>query len=36
VARALQPEDVAQACLFVAALPPRGRVPELQLLPSGL
>ena len=36
VAKALQPEDVAQACLFVAALPARARVPELQLLPSGL
>jgi NADP-dependent 3-hydroxy acid dehydrogenase YdfG len=36
VAQALQPEDVAQACLFVATLPPRARVPELQLLPSGL
>ena len=36
VAKALQPEDVAEACLFVASLPPRARVPELQLLPAGL
>jgi NAD(P)-dependent dehydrogenase (short-subunit alcohol dehydrogenase family) len=36
VAKALQPEDTAQACLFVASLPPRARVPELQLLPAGL
>ena len=36
VAKALQPEDVAEACLFVASLPARARVPELQLLPSGL
>jgi NADP-dependent 3-hydroxy acid dehydrogenase YdfG len=36
IAKALQPEDVAQACLFVASLPPRARVPELQLLPAGL
>jgi len=33
---ALQPEDVAEACLFVAALPPRCHVPELVLLPSRL
>jgi NADP-dependent 3-hydroxy acid dehydrogenase YdfG len=36
VAQALQPEDTAAACLFVATLPPRARVPELQLLPSTL
>ena len=36
LARALQPEDVAEACLFVAALPPRCHVPELVLLPSRL
>ena len=36
VAQALQPEDTAAACLFVASLPPRARVPELQLLPSTL
>jgi serine 3-dehydrogenase (NADP+) len=36
LARALQPEDVAEACLFIAALPPRCHVPELVLLPSRL
>ena len=36
LARALQPEDVAEACLFVASLPPRARVPELVLMPAGL
>ncbi len=36
LARALQPEDVAEACLFVASLPPRARVPELMLMPAGL
>ena len=36
VAQALQPEDVAQACLFVASLPPRAHVPEMVLLPSRL
>lgn len=36
VAKALQPEDVARACLFVASLPPRVRVPELQIVPSAL
>lgn len=36
MAHALQPEDVAQACLFVASLPPRARVPELMLMPSRL
>lgn len=34
MAKALQPGDVAEACLFVASLPERTRVPELQLLPS--
>ena len=34
IAKALQPEDVAEACLFVATLPPRVRVPELQFVPS--
>ena len=28
----LQPEDVAQACLFLATLPPRAYVPELTML----
>jgi serine 3-dehydrogenase (NADP+) len=36
MAQALQPEDVAEACLFVATLPPRAHVPELVLLPSRL
>ena len=36
VAQALQPQDVADACLFVAALPDRAHVPELVLLPAGL
>jgi NADP-dependent 3-hydroxy acid dehydrogenase YdfG len=34
--KALQPQDVADACLFVATLPARARVPELVLLPAGL
>ncbi len=34
--KALQPEDVAAAVLFIAQLPPRAVVPELQLLPSRL
>ena len=36
IAHALQPEDVAEACLFVASLPARVRVPELMLMPSRL
>jgi NAD(P)-dependent dehydrogenase (short-subunit alcohol dehydrogenase family) len=36
LARALQPEDVAAACLFVMTLPPRAYVPELVLYPSRL
>ena len=36
MAHALQPEDVAAACLFAASLPPRARVPELMLMPSRL
>jgi NAD(P)-dependent dehydrogenase (short-subunit alcohol dehydrogenase family) len=36
LARALQPEDVAAACLFVLSLPPRAYVPELVLAPSRL
>ena len=36
VAQALMPQDVADACLFVAALPARAYVPELVLLPAGL
>jgi NADP-dependent 3-hydroxy acid dehydrogenase YdfG len=34
LAHALQPEDVALACLFVMQLPPRAHVPELLLYPS--
>ena len=33
---ALQPEDVAEACLFAASLPARARVPELMMMPSRL
>ena len=32
--RALQPEDIAAACLFVLMLPARAHVPELVLYPS--
>jgi NADP-dependent 3-hydroxy acid dehydrogenase YdfG len=32
--RILQPEDVAQAVLFVAKLPPRVSVPELVIKPT--
>ncbi|HTN63099.1 MAG TPA: SDR family NAD(P)-dependent oxidoreductase [Devosia sp.] len=34
-AAALQPEDVAAACLFVMALPARAHVAEIMLQPSG-
>jgi NAD(P)-dependent dehydrogenase (short-subunit alcohol dehydrogenase family) len=30
----LKPEDVAQACLFLATLPPRAYVPELTMVPT--
>ncbi|MEZ4726386.1 MAG: SDR family oxidoreductase [Caldilineaceae bacterium] len=36
LAKALQPEDVAAACLFVMGLPARAHVPELVLYPSRL
>jgi NADP-dependent 3-hydroxy acid dehydrogenase YdfG len=36
LARALQPEDVAAACLFIMRLPARAHVPELVLYPSRL
>jgi serine 3-dehydrogenase (NADP+) len=36
LAKALQPEDVAEAVLSVATLPPRAVVPEIQLLPTCL
>jgi len=32
--RSLKPEDVAQACLFLATLPPRAYVPELTMVPT--
>ncbi|MGE5619753.1 MAG: SDR family oxidoreductase [Sphingomonadaceae bacterium] len=34
--RALQPEDIAAACLFLASLPSRTYVPELTIMPGGL
>jgi NAD(P)-dependent dehydrogenase (short-subunit alcohol dehydrogenase family) len=34
--QAMQPEDIAQACVFLAGLPPRTYVPELMLLPGAL
>jgi NADP-dependent 3-hydroxy acid dehydrogenase YdfG len=36
LAKALQPEDVAAAVLFVLRLPTRAHVPELVLYPSQL
>lgn len=36
LARALRAEDVAEACLFVASLPPRALVPELTIVPTAL
>jgi NADP-dependent 3-hydroxy acid dehydrogenase YdfG len=36
LAKALQPEDVAEAVLSIARLPPRAVVPEMQLLPTYL
>ena len=34
--RALKPDDVASACLFLATLPPRAYVPELTMVPTEL
>ena len=34
VAKAMQPEDVAEAILAVAKLPPRACVPEIQVMPT--
>lgn len=34
LAKALKPEDVAEAILFVAKLPPHAVVPEMQLMPT--
>jgi NADP-dependent 3-hydroxy acid dehydrogenase YdfG len=36
LAKALQSDDVAEAVLFVAKLPPRAAVPEMQLMPTVL
>lgn len=36
LAKALQPEDVAAAVMFILGLPARAHVPELLLYPSGL
>jgi serine 3-dehydrogenase (NADP+) len=36
LAKALQPQDVAEAILAVAKLPPRACVPEMQLMPTTL
>ncbi len=36
LAKALQSDDVAEACVFVAKLPPRATVPEMQLMPTVL
>ncbi|MBD0254043.1 MAG: oxidoreductase, partial [Rubrobacter sp.] len=32
----LKPEDVAQACLFLATLPPHAYVPELTMVPTAI
>lgn len=34
LAKALQPEDVAETILYVAKLPPHAAIPELQLMPA--
>ncbi|WP_437654832.1 SDR family oxidoreductase [Sorangium sp. So ce1182] len=34
--KALRPEDVAEACLFLSSLPPRVYVPEMVVLPGAL
>ncbi len=36
LAKSLQPQDVADACLYVATAPSRARVAELELQPAGL
>ena len=36
LAKALLPEDIAAACVFIATLPARANVPELQLSPAEL
>jgi NAD(P)-dependent dehydrogenase (short-subunit alcohol dehydrogenase family) len=35
-ARAMQPQDLAQTCVFLAQLPPRAYIPEIILLPPAL
>jgi len=32
----MQPEDIAQACVFVASLPPRTYISDLVLMPGAL
>jgi NADP-dependent 3-hydroxy acid dehydrogenase YdfG len=32
--KAMQPEDIASACVFLATLPPRTFVPELVIMPG--
>jgi NADP-dependent 3-hydroxy acid dehydrogenase YdfG len=34
LAKALQSEDVAATAVFVASLPPRASIPELQIMPA--
>jgi NADP-dependent 3-hydroxy acid dehydrogenase YdfG len=34
LAKALQPEDVAETILYISKLPPRAVVPEIHLLPA--
>jgi NAD(P)-dependent dehydrogenase (short-subunit alcohol dehydrogenase family) len=36
LAQALQPEDIAAACVFLASLSPRSYVPELIMMPPRL
>jgi NADP-dependent 3-hydroxy acid dehydrogenase YdfG len=36
LAKALQPEDVAEMALCIAKLPPRAAVPELQVMPAAI
>jgi serine 3-dehydrogenase len=36
IAKALQADDVAEAVMFVAKLPPRAVVPEMQIMPTAL
>jgi NADP-dependent 3-hydroxy acid dehydrogenase YdfG len=34
--KALQPDDVAQTCIFLATLPARAYIPELIIMPPAL